>query len=111
MIAVNMGTKHPLGKVTMHNPELFDLSPDLFTVWDDCMSIPDLMIRVKRHVSLSVRFWDDDGLERELRHVEPALAELLQHEVPRGRRCRHIALTRASHRAFPRARWTTLTAS
>ena len=58
------------------NPELVDLSDDMIELWDDCMSFPDLLVRVKRHRSCRIRFRDLAWEEREL-----ALeGELLQHE-------------------------------
>lgn len=33
------------------NPELNQLSEEEFELWDDCMSFPNLLVRVKRHQS------------------------------------------------------------
>ena len=43
------------------NPEIVWRSEETFTLWDDCMSFPDLLVRVRRHRSVSVRFTDCDG--------------------------------------------------
>ena len=36
--------------IVLLNPELTDLSPELFEMWDDCMCFPNLLVRVQRHV-------------------------------------------------------------
>lgn len=65
--------------VVFINPELSELSDDLFEVWDDCMCFPNLLVRVKRHKSLTIKYLDDHWQPREWR-MEGALSELLQHE-------------------------------
>lgn len=61
------------------NPELCDLSQEMFELWDDCMSFPNLLVKVKRHKSLIIKYFD---LNWELKewYMEDALSELLQHE-------------------------------
>ena len=65
---------------TFINPELIDLSDELIELWDDCMSFPDLLVRVRRHRSCRIRFHDMDWNERECA-LEGDFSELLQHEV------------------------------
>jgi len=65
--------------VVFINPELEELSKDLFELWDDCMSFPNLLVRVKRHRSLTLKYLDENWQPRVLR-MEGALSELLQHE-------------------------------
>jgi len=65
--------------VVFINPELCDLSIDMFELWDDCMCFPNLLVRVKRHRSLTVQYLDEDWQPREWK-MENALSELLQHE-------------------------------
>jgi peptide deformylase len=81
VIAMDMGRRHPLGRTTLHNPELFDRSAATFSLWDDCMSYPGLLARVRRHESVSLRFWDEAGAEHVYHRLDPAVSELLQHEV------------------------------
>jgi peptide deformylase len=38
----------------MVNPEVTDVGPDDFTVWDDCFSVPNLLFRVNRDHKISV---------------------------------------------------------
>ena len=61
------------------NPELCDLSEDLFELWDDCMSFPNLLVKVKRHRSLTIKYLDENW-QPQVWKTEDALSELLQHE-------------------------------
>ena len=61
------------------NPELTETSDDLFELWDDCMSFPNLLVRVRRHISLTVRYRDEHWQPQTWR-IQDGLSELLQHE-------------------------------
>lgn len=76
-IAVNLGD----GPFTMINPEITWVSPETFTMWDDCMSFPFLLVRVRRQRAISVRYLDDDGNIRVMDRRDQATSELLQHEI------------------------------
>jgi peptide deformylase len=65
--------------VVFINPELNDLSAGLFELWDDCMSFPNLLVKVKRHQSLTINYLDENWEPQEWK-MEGALSELLQHE-------------------------------
>lgn len=77
MIAMNLGTG-PLGLL---NPEIIWRSEELFEVWDDCLSIPDRIVRVRRHRNISLRYWDAEWRERVCERLPMELSELVQHEV------------------------------
>lgn len=66
---------------TLVNPEIVWRSDARFRLWDDCMSFPDLLVRVSRHASISVDFRDPQGRTHSWRKLDSALAELLQHEI------------------------------
>jgi peptide deformylase len=66
--------------MTMVNPEILDIGTEDFTVWDDCFSIPDLMVRVQRAYRIKVRWQDLKGETFESDFVGDK-AELLQHEI------------------------------
>ena len=66
--------------VVFINPEFTALSDEMFELWDDCMSFPNLFVRVKRHKNLKIKFRDTHWVEHEW-FLEDALSELLQHEV------------------------------
>lgn len=65
--------------VAMLNPELSDLSEEEFEIWDDCMSFPNLLVKVKRHQSLTLTFFDLN-FEKQTWHLTGDLSELIQHE-------------------------------
>lgn len=77
VVAMNLGA----GPFALVNPEIFGRSAEEFEVWDDCLSIPEWVVRVRRHMRISVRFQDDRGRARVWRDLPSDLAELVQHEV------------------------------
>ncbi|MFI5234671.1 MAG: peptide deformylase [Gemmatimonadales bacterium] len=75
MVYVEMEKPWPL-----INPEIVDIGVEDFPVWDDCLSIPDLMIRVLRAYRVKVKYQDLKG-ETQVIELEGDRAELLQHEI------------------------------
>jgi len=65
---------------TMINPEITDVGPDDFIVWDDCFSFPNLLVRVTRAYKATLVYTDLKGKEQTLQ-LEGPMAELLQHEI------------------------------
>ena len=65
--------------VVFINPGIDQKSSDLIEIWDDCMSFPDLLVKVQRHKSCGIRFTDLDWKEKHMA-LEDNLSELLQHE-------------------------------
>jgi len=65
--------------VVFINPVLKDMSDDMFELWDDCMCFPNLLVKVRRHQSVTVEYHDENWLPQEWK-MEGALSELLQHE-------------------------------
>jgi peptide deformylase len=63
------------------NPEIIWTSPDKFTMWDDCMSFPTLLVRLERYKSISLSFQDAEGNYQILNNLDIATSELLQHEI------------------------------
>jgi len=61
------------------NPEFISLSEEQFEVWDDCMCFPNLLVKVKRHKSLTIKYLNENWQEVEW-NVKDDLSELLQHE-------------------------------
>ena len=47
----------------IYNPEFMWMSPETFTLWENCMSFPFMLIRVRRHRSVSLRYLDAGGRE------------------------------------------------
>lgn len=65
--------------VVFINPRFTHLSEEMFELWDDCMSFPSLLVKVKRHKSLNIHYLDEHWQPQEWQ-VEGDLSELLQHE-------------------------------
>jgi peptide deformylase len=61
------------------NPELINLSEEMFEVWDDCMCFPNLLVRLNRHFSCSIKYVGLD-FQPQILHLEGPLSELIQHE-------------------------------
>ncbi|MCF2443473.1 peptide deformylase [Dyadobacter sp. CY345] len=61
------------------NPEFTDLSEDMFEMWDDCMSFPNLLVKVKRHKYLTINYLDENWQPQQWK-MQDGLSELLQHE-------------------------------
>ncbi|MDX1432967.1 MAG: peptide deformylase [Gammaproteobacteria bacterium] len=76
-IAINLGGT----PFTIINPEITARSNATFTLWDDCMSFPDLLVRVRRHRSISLRYVDEQGVPCTMDELDEATSELLQHEI------------------------------
>ena len=76
-LALNLGE----GPFTMFNPEVVWRSAETFTLWDDCMSFPFLLVRVARNASITVDFEDEAGRRQRWEHLDRATSELLQHEI------------------------------
>ena len=76
-IAVNLVS----GTFFVVNPVITSRSEETFTMWDDCMSFPDLLVRVKRAESMTLQYVDEEGKGKVWRNLSRAEAELLQHEI------------------------------
>jgi peptide deformylase len=76
-IAVNLGK----GTFFIVNPVITWRSAETFTMWDDCMSFPDLLVRVARNDSISLEYADHEGRPHTWNEMDRAAAELLQHEI------------------------------
>jgi peptide deformylase len=75
------------------NPTLYDLSPEMIEIWDDCMSFPDILVKVRRHYTCKINFLDIEWAPQTL-SLEGDLSELLQHE------CDHLDGILAVQRAI-----------
>ena len=65
--------------VVFINPEFTELSDEMFELWDDCMSFPNLLVKLKRHQHLTIKYLDEHWQPQEWK-MENDLSELLQHE-------------------------------
>jgi peptide deformylase len=96
LIAVNLGRS----TFFIVNPVIAWRSAETFTMWDDCMSFPDLLVRVARHESISLDYVDERGAAKSWKEMDRAAAELLQHEID------HLDGILAVDRALPSDRET-----
>ena len=62
------------------NPELVSTSEDRGELWDDCMSFPNLLVRVQRHRNLVMTYRDEHWQEHTWNVTDWGLSELIQHE-------------------------------
>ncbi len=69
------------GRVDLVNPGFVALSAETFAIWDDCMSFPNLLVRVLRHCQCTVQYQDLTGVSHTWCVEQEDIAELLQHEL------------------------------
>lgn len=62
------------------NPEIVAASDDMAELWDDCMSFPNLLVRVRRHRSLTLTYRDEHWKPHTWNVADWGLSELIQHE-------------------------------
>jgi peptide deformylase len=67
-------------RLVLINPVIAWRSKETFTLWDDCFSFPNLLVKVARHEAIEVTYTDPRGKPQRLR-AERGLSELLQHEI------------------------------
>jgi peptide deformylase len=65
--------------VVFINPRIDQRSPEMIQIWDDCMSFPDLLVKVQRHKNCRIKYKDIEWKERAM-ILEGDLSELLQRE-------------------------------
>jgi peptide deformylase len=63
------------------NPEIVWRSEERMTLWDDCMCFPEMLVKVERYVSVSVRYTAFDGSVHVKASLPRDLSELMQHEI------------------------------
>jgi peptide deformylase len=65
--------------VVFINPVITEKSKEMIELWDDCMCFPNLLVRVKRHQSIVVKYYDMNWEENTV-SFQDDLSELFQHE-------------------------------
>ena len=76
-IAVDLGD----GPFLVIDPVITARSDEMFTMWDDCMSFPWLLVRLRRHLSISMDYTDEEGRPGSWQDLDVATSELMQHEL------------------------------
>ncbi|QOR34742.1 peptide deformylase [Clostridium sp. 'deep sea'] len=62
------------------NPEIIEYSKNSFYMFDDCFSMPEIMVYIERSESIKVKFYDKTG-RLIIKQYSGAMSELLQHEI------------------------------
>ncbi|MDR9824120.1 peptide deformylase, partial [Vibrio sp. FNV 38] len=83
------------GQFFVVNPRITWSSPETFTMLDDCLSFPDLLVRVRRHCSISIEYQTETGERKTWNDIDQATAGLLQQEID------HLDGVLAVDRALP----------
>lgn len=65
--------------VVLINPEIMVKSEEMFELWDDCMCFPNLLVKVRRHQRITIRYRDEQWKLQEWQ-LAGSLSELIQHE-------------------------------
>jgi peptide deformylase len=65
--------------IVIINPVLSNPSKEMIELWDDCMCFPNLLVRLKRHQSITLSF-HDEGWHEHSWDLADDLSELIQHE-------------------------------
>ncbi len=66
--------------MVLFNPIITQASSDMFELWDDCMSFPNLFVKLKRHKAITVEYFDQEW-NKVTWEIKDDLSELLQHEI------------------------------
>ena len=69
------------GPIALVNPEITWRSDETQWVWDDCLSVPDILVHIERAKSISLVYSDHLNRRWEWEQLSPDMAELLQHEI------------------------------
>ena len=77
LIVMNLGD----GAIALINPEIVWRSNEMQSVWDDCLSVPNHIVLVERHSSISLQYSNINGQLRTMEKLDFSTSELLQHEV------------------------------
>jgi peptide deformylase len=79
-------------------------SAEQMELWDDCFSLPGLMVRVARAERVRVSYTDEEGGARRV-EADGGLSELLQHEIDHLDGILAIQRAVSPHALCTRAEW------
>ncbi|CEO97911.1 unnamed protein product (mitochondrion) [Plasmodiophora brassicae] len=66
--------------IMMINPVITDRSVEMVNEWEQCLSVPEFTGLVPRHASVSVDYYDEDGVARSV-NMKGQDARTVQHEI------------------------------
>ena len=107
LVAMNLGA----GPFILLNPEITWRSGDTFLVWDDCLSVPDVLVQVRRHCSISLTYRDHQFRLRRWNRLPHDLSELVQHEIDHLNGVLMTDLAEGEDAIQPLSRWSELVGS
>ena len=107
VVAMNLGA----GPFVLINPEISWRSDETFLVWDDCLSVPDVIVRVRRHSSISLTYRDHEFSPRRWNRLPADLSELVQHEIDHLNGILMTDLAEGEGALQPLSRWAELVGS
>lgn len=91
------------------NPRIVRRSRNMMTLWDDCFSFPDILVKLKRQFAISIEYRTIEG-KRERLDASGRLSELLQHEIDHLDGVLAIDRALDSRHIILRSEWEKLTA-
>lgn len=77
IIALNLRSR----VFSMYNPIILERSAEKFTLWDDCLSFPETLVKIARNQVIKVEYDDENGKKTIWDVKERSISELLQHEI------------------------------
>ena len=107
LVAMNLGAD----PFVLINPEITGRSEETFLVWDDCLSVPDVLVHVRRHCSISLTYRDHRFRVREWNRLPRDLSELIQHEIDHLNGVLMTDLAEGEDAIQPLSRWSELVGS
>jgi threonine dehydratase len=107
LVAMNLGAD----PFVLINPEITWRSADTFLVWDDCLSVPDVLVHLRRHCSISLTYRDHRFRLREWNRLPLDLSELVQHEADHLNGVLMTDLAEGANAIQPLSRWSELVGS
>lgn len=66
--------------IVLLNPQIVQHGKETFELWDDCMSFPDLLVKVERYRNIVVQYRDMNWNQVQIEYSDD-MSELLQHEI------------------------------
>ena len=107
LVAMNLGAD----PFILINPEIIWRSEATFLVWDDCLSVPDVLVHVRRHRSISLIYRDHRFRLRRWNRLPLDLSELVQHEIDHLNGVLMTDLAEGANAIQPLSRWAELVGS
>ena len=63
------------------NPEVIKKNDEKTEIWEECMSFPDIVVKIQRYKSIKLRYYDAKGNVNEWDNIEKPYSSIIQHEI------------------------------